>query len=177
MESLSAPPIGLPLGVMPILVVAGFKAFGRTVSVRVDGVYAQDLLGFDASRLFLDPGRVAIEVHPAEDEISNYLSEVAYIFNHRRPGDLDEKMRAAVDAIVVWRQTVSEGVKRSGRHTDERRLLLRLLAEAVDFPKLILEQFPAALGRRNGGKNVYRSTLRVLESTQRYRPSCGRLCP
>jgi len=106
--TLSAPPIGLPAGVLPLLVVSGFKAFGRAVSLRVDGVYPNDVLGFDASRMFLEPQRVEVEVHPSDEETSRYLSELAYIFSHRTPGPMDEAVRFAADALSAWRRSLSD---------------------------------------------------------------------
>jgi hypothetical protein len=164
-STLSAPPIGLPAGVLPLLVVSGFKAFGRAVSLRVDGAYPDDVLGFDASRMFLEPQRVDVEVHPSEEHTSRYLSELAYIFSHRTPGPLDESVRFAADALSAWRRSLSDGVRRSRRHTDDGRKLLSLMADIDDPPRLILSDLPDAFGSLHKGGRLA-STLRVVEKAR-----------
>ncbi|WP_159717311.1 hypothetical protein [Geminicoccus flavidas] len=165
-SALSAPPIGLPAGVLPLIVVAGFKAFGRAVSLRVDGTYSNDVLGFDASRMFLEPRNVEVEVHLSDEETMRYLAELAYVFSHRRPGQLDEAVRFAVDALTSWRLTVSEGVRRSRRHTDDGRKLLNLMADSSDPAGLILEVLPNTFGARLPKRGRFESTLRMLEKAR-----------
>lgn len=164
-STLSAPPIGLPAGVLPLLVVSGFKAFGRAASLRVDGAYPSDVLGFDASRMFLEPQRVEVEVHPSDEETRRYLSELAYIFSHRTPGPIDEAVRFAADALFAWRRSLSDGVRRSRRHTDDGRKLLSLLADIDDPPRLILSALPEAFGSLHKGGRLA-STLRVAEKAR-----------
>ncbi|BBF94350.1 hypothetical protein [Blastochloris tepida] len=165
-NGLAMPPIGLPTGVLPVIVVAGFKAFARAVTLRVGGVYPGDLLGFDASRMFLDPQSVEVEVHPSDEATMNYLSELAYIFAHRRPGPLDEAVRFAVDALTSWRHTVSEGIRRSRRHTDDGRKLLNLLADGDDPARLLFDTLPETFGARTPRLSLYGSTLRILETAR-----------
>jgi hypothetical protein len=165
-SALSAPPIGLPAGVLPLLVVAGFKAFGRAVSLQVDGAYPSDVLGFDASRMFLEPRNVQVEVHLSDEETMRYLAEFAYIFSHHRPGELDEAVRFAVDAVASWRLTVSEGIRRSRRHTDDGRKLLNLIADSGDPAGLVLNVLPNAFGARLSRLGRFESTLRMLEKAR-----------
>ena len=164
---LSAAPIGLPGGVVPVLVVAGFKAFARAASLRTDGVHITDLLGFEASRLFLEPKRTTVEVHADDDEALNYLSEMAYIFSHRRPGDMDERVSFVAEALAAWRATLSDGVKRSNRHTDDSRQFLRLLSQSEDFPQTLLQILPDAFGARHLRGGRFASTLKVVEKARK----------
>jgi hypothetical protein len=165
-ERLSAPEIGMPRGVIPIFVVAGLKAFGRTVSLRTDGAYVSDLLGFAASRMFLEPANTAVEVHLSDPDTLNYLADFSYIFSHKRPAALDEYVRFAAEAIATWRASLSDGVKRSRRHTDDGRKLLQTIAEAQDAPKLLLEDLPTAWGPRNKGMKPLPSTLKLAEKAR-----------
>jgi hypothetical protein len=165
-STLVSPPIGLPAGILPLLVVAGFKAFGRAVSLRVDGVYQNDVLGFSASRMFLEPQNVEVEVHPSDEQTCRYLAELTYVFGHRRPGELDEAVRFAVDALLSWRLAISEGIRRSRRHTDDGRKLLSLIADNGDPPTLILEVLPSTFGARLPRLGCFESTLRVLEKAR-----------
>jgi hypothetical protein len=163
---LSSPPYGVPAGVLPLLVVSGYKAFGRAVSLYVDADYPADLLGFDAARLFLEPQRVKFNVYPSDDKTLGYLSEVAYIFAHCNPGPMDEAVRFAVDAIKAWRRTISDGVRRSRRHTDDGRKLLNLLAEHVNPDFLLMSELPNVFGARQSNLGRFGSTLRTLEKAR-----------
>jgi hypothetical protein len=163
---LSSPPYGVPAGVLPLLVVSGYKAFGRAVSLYVDAEYPADLLGFDAARLFLEPQRVHFDVHASDAQTLGYLSEVAYVFAHRRPGPIDEAVRFAVDAINAWRLTISDGVRRSRRHTDDGRKLLNLLSEQVNPALLVTEELPNVFGARLPNLGRFGSTLKTLEKAR-----------
>ncbi len=164
---LSAPPIGLPDGVIPVLVVAGFKAFARAVSLRTDGAYIADLLGFEASRLFLEPSKTTVEVHTADREILNYLSELAYVFSHRHPAEMDERVSFVVEALFAWRATLSDGVKRSNRHTDDSRRFLRLISQTEDLPHTLVHELLEAFGARHPRAGRLASTLRAVEKARK----------
>lgn len=160
---LSAPPTGLPAGIIPILVVAGFKAFARVASLRTEGTYVADLLGFEASRLFLEPAKTTIEVHADDEATLSYLSELAYVFSHRRPAAMEEQVSFAAGALAAWRATLSDGVKRSRRHTDDSRFFLRLLSQAGDMPQVLLHGLPEAFGARHPRAGRFGSTLKAVE--------------
>lgn len=164
--SLSAPPIGLPAGVIPILVVAGFKAFASAASLRTDGAYVADLLGFEASRLFLEPARTTVEVHANDEATLSYLSELAYVFSHRRPAVMEERVSFAVGALAAWRATLSDGVKRSQRHTDDSRFFLRLLSQAENMPRMLVHGLPEAFGARHLRSGRFGSTLKAIETAR-----------
>lgn len=163
---LSAPPIGLPGGVVPVLVIAGFKAFARAASLRTDGRYVADLLGFEASRLFLDPAKTTVKIHAEDEATLNYLAELAYIFSHRRPAAMDERVSFVAEALAAWSATLSDGVKRSRRHTDDSRLFLRLLSQAEDMPQAITHDLPEAFGTRHLRAGRYGSTLKAIEKAR-----------
>lgn len=163
---LRSPPFGIPAGVLPILVVAAMKAFGRAVSLRTDGAYVPDLLGFAASRMFLEPSKTQIEVHSTDPEHLHYLAEVAYVFSHKRPGPMQELVAFAAASLAGWRASLSDGVRRSRRHTDDGRKLLRLVAEAEDVPRLLLRELPAAFGKFERG-GIYPATIRILEKARK----------
>lgn len=163
---LAAPPIGLPGGVVPVLIVAGYKAFARAVSLRTGGVHVADLLGFEASRLFLVPEKTAVEVHSDDDATLSYLAELAYIFSHRRPGAMEERVSFAAGALAAWRATLSDGVKRSRRHTDDSRFFLRLLFQAEDMPQVLVHGLPEAFGDRDKSAGHFGSTLKQVETAR-----------
>lgn len=145
-DLISGPPYGLPAGVIPTLVMAGYKAFGRAVTIRTDGVFVADVLGFASTKMFLEPERHEIEVHPADARTLRYLEGVAVLFGQPMPGPHDERLRCAANAIMSWRSGIADGALRSRRMPDAARRFLRAVAEAPDPAVLILETIPADLG-------------------------------
>jgi hypothetical protein len=162
---LSAPPIGLPDGVVPIIVLAGYKAFGRAVTIRTDGRFVSDVLGFDSTRMFLEPDRHEIEVHANDAASLNYLADIADVFAHRRPGLHDEYVRFANDALRGWRSGIAEGATKSKRLTDDARIFLRALAEGREPADLLFAFLPGML---SGRKDAARcdTTIKALEKAR-----------
>ena len=141
-------PSGMPLGVMPVVVMAGYRAFARTVSVRTDGEYVPDLLGFNSSNMFVEPNRHTVTVYETSEDTVSYLAEIAYVFAHHRPRveTNEEYVRFASDALEVWKATVPAGAWRSKFLSETARMLFRLLTSARDPGDLFLLDLPRAFG-------------------------------
>lgn len=162
---LTSPPIGLPDGVVPIIVLAGYKAFGRAVTIRTDGRYVPDILGFGSTRMFLEPDRHDIEVHTDDKDRLKYLSDVADVFAHRRPGPHDEYVRFANDALRGWRSGIAEGATKSKRLTDDARIFLRALGEGREPAELLFDFLPGVMSSRKDA-TLYASTIKSLEKAR-----------
>ncbi len=145
---LRGPPIGLPSGVLPVLVMAAYRAFARAVCVRADGKYVPVLLGFSASSMFVEPQRHAVAVYKFDEATSSYLAEIAYVFAHVRPRDpwSEENVRFAWDALNVWKATVPAGAWRTTHLSKDARTLLQLINGATDPGELFLKDLPNTLG-------------------------------
>jgi hypothetical protein len=143
---LGAPPIGMPAGIIPILVMAGYRTFARVVSLRTDGEYVRDILGFGANRMFSEPDRHTVEVHECSDATIHYLSELAYVFTHRRPAPDDEVLRFTADAFARWQAALPEGARRSLRLSHRAREFLREAVPQTDPARLFLRTLPKMLG-------------------------------
>jgi len=161
--TLTTRPIGMPSGVVPLIVMAGYRAFGRAVSLWTDGVYVPDVLGFDSTRMFAEPHRHEVEVHTGKEQEIAYLEEVCFLFSHERPGPHDERVRAAYDAIRSWRSGIAEGAMRSRRLTDDARIFVRLVNDVESPPDFLLNKLPMLLGGKAKGDNRLRITLQSLE--------------
>ncbi|QEL21919.1 hypothetical protein FQV39_04485 [Bosea sp. F3-2] len=165
-EVLSAPPYGLPSGVLPLIVLAGYRAFGRAVSLWTDGNYVADVLGFEPVRMFVEPERHMVEVHTDDPIVLDYLAEVSDIFLHKRPGPHDEMVRFARDALRAWRSSIADGATRSKRMTDDARQFLRAFNEATDPATFLVDTLPNRLGDFSKGAKRYSNTLRALEKAR-----------
>lgn len=164
---LSDAPVGLAAGVLPLLVLAGYKAFAKAVSIRTDGVFVRDILGFASTLMFQEPDRHEIEVHASRGIAMKYLDDFSYVFVYERPGRFDEKVIHANMAIEKWLSTVAEGARRSRRMPATARNLLRAVSEARDPATLILDTLPALLGGvSKDRKDRLDETLRQVEAAR-----------
>lgn len=143
---LSAPPYGIAAGLMPILVMAGFKAYAKAAAVRVSGIAARDLLGFDSAKLFENPSDVEIEVYPGSQAVLRYLDDFARVFDHEAAGEFEEKTMFAVAAFDKWLSSVADGIKRSRRLSDEARAMLRAAQQAGDGAHFVMRTLPDLFG-------------------------------
>jgi hypothetical protein len=145
--TLSAPPMGAPAGVIPLIVMAGYQAFARCISLRSDGAYVADVLGFDANRMFTEPERHEVQVYKADDATLLYLYELADVFAHAKNDEEVEALRFAHDAFSRWRAGLPDGARRSYRLSSGAQMLMRGAAEASDPANLFLRVLPELFGR------------------------------
>ena len=153
-ERLVGPPIGLPAGVLPVLVMAGYCAFARNVSLRSDGNYVPDILGFDASRMFAEPQRHEVEVHDPSPTTLRYLSELAYVFTHERSASGEEALRFAHDAFGKWRASLPEGARRSRRLSEKAKALMHALIDIGQPADFFLRVLPHIFDGERGDLRV-----------------------
>lgn len=163
-EILARPRIGVPAGVMPILVMAGYRSFARNVSLRLNGEYVPDILGFDANRMFGEPEHYEIEVHESDEHTLCYLSELAYVFTHEHPGPSDEMLRFAYDAFGRWRLSLPDGARRSRRLSEGAKKLMGAVLDAGEPADFFLQRLPETFGV---GLGDYPAVLRAVESARR----------
>ena len=162
---LTSRPIGLPLGVVPVLVMAGYRAFARAVSLHTDGSYVPDVLGFEASNMFIEPHRHSVTVYECSNSLVGYLQEIAYVFTHKRPQPDQELIRFACDALAHWKASLPEAARRSSYLSKDALRFLRLINEASDPPALILFDLPKNFGY-SGSNDSYGTTLTIIEKVR-----------
>ena len=157
-SALAGPPIGTPAGLVPVIVMAGYQAFARCVSLRSDGVYVPDILGFDANRMFAEPERHTIEIHDVGDRTIGYLDAMAAVFAHAiREGE--EALRFAHDAFLRWRSSLPDGARRSRRLSPDAQALIRAATEASDPAAFFLRTLPAAFSKGSGDLDAVVATV------------------
>ena len=159
-NELRSAPIGLPDGVIPILVMAGYRAFARVVSIRTDGEYVPDVLGFESSNMFADPRRHSITVYDADKKTKGYLREIARVFSGHLPRSNDELLRSARDALVQWMENVPRSAWHSIRLGQEGRDLLHDIGRESDLPRLLLEALPRRFG--SSTDDEYGATIKAV---------------
>ena len=159
-DDLRNAPIGLPDGVIPILVMAGYQAFARIVSMRTDGEYVPDILGFESCNMFSEPQRHSVTVHVANAEIKRYLGDLARVFSGNAPKPNDELLRSARDALVQWTENVPGSAWHSTRLGQDGRDLLYEIGREADLPRLLLESLPERF--ESGDPDRFGATIKAI---------------
>ena len=159
-DELRNAPIGLPDGVIPILVMAGYRAFARIVSMRTDGEYVPDILGFEACNMFVEPGRHSVTVHEANEGTHRYLADLIRVFCGNAPRHHDELLRSASDALAEWKEGVPLAAWGSSRLGQEGRDLLYEISRSEDLPDLLLKSLPRKFGERSADR--YGATINAI---------------
>lgn len=159
-DGLRNAPIGLPDGVIPIMVMAGYRAFARIVSLRTDGEYVPDILGFESRNMFAEPSRHSVTVHEADKATERYLGDLTRVFCGNDPRTHEERLRRACDALSAWKEKVPPVGWRSTRLGQEGRDLLYEIGRAEDLPNLLLSSLPQRFG--NGDVDPYAATIRAI---------------
>lgn len=139
-------PIGLPDAVMPLLIAAGYRQFGRTVAIYRDGVYEPDLLGFQFDNMVLHPEGITVRVIDPTPQRKEYLRELCYAFSHETPAEGAELFRSIHDAVTLWRATIPESAKRTQKLDEAARRLLNAVTFENDPIELALSKLPAVFG-------------------------------
>ena len=148
-DELGASPIGLAAGVMPVIVMASYKAFGSCVSIYYNNEYVPDILGFEAVQMFNNPEEVKIKVIGNNEKVLKFLSDIAYVFDQRRPKKYDEHIQFAYASLMSWYESVGDGAKRSKHLQISDKKLLRAIYEIDDPTEFLLEILPVMFENKN----------------------------
>ena len=80
-EELIAPPLGLCVGLLPILFTAGLKAFPSALSLTRNGSYVNDILPSEIEQLCREPDLYKLEVLELDSKRLAYLQGFYENFN------------------------------------------------------------------------------------------------
>ncbi|QUS37107.1 hypothetical protein [Falsirhodobacter algicola] len=150
-DRLTAPPIGLREGVLPLLLTAGMVAFGRALALRevVDGRarYVDDVQPSLIEKMCEEPKRFELEVPALTRSQSRNLEKMIRCL----VGDLDPQepdlLRGFYDALLEWRgglPPTALSTRGLGENADLLQPLLRKKAfDPVDF---LFRELPRVLG-------------------------------
>lgn len=150
-DRLTAPPIGLREGVLPLLLTAGMIAFGRALALRelVDGRarYVDDIQPSLIEKICEEPKRFELEVPALTSGQSSNLKKMIRCL----VGDLDPQepdlLRGLYDAILEWRSGLPPTAltaKGLGENADLLQPLLR--KKSLDPLNLLFRELPQVLG-------------------------------
>lgn len=150
-DRLTAPPIGLREGVLPLLLTGGMIAFGRALALRelVDGRarYVDDIQPSLIEKMCEEPKRFELEVPTLTSGQSSNLKKMIRCL----VGDLDPQepdlLRGFYDALLEWRSGLPPtalSTKGLGENADLLQPLLR--KKSFDPVNLLFRELPQVLG-------------------------------
>ena len=150
-ERLCAPPIGLREGLLPLLIAAGLRTFGRGIAIRefVDGRrrYVDDIQPSLIERLCESPSRFDLEVFPFTTHQTRNLElmvrEVACELDPHEP----DLVRAFYDGLLEWRNSLPPSALTAHGLGEAAELLQPLLRRrSFDPLNFLVREYQRALG-------------------------------
>lgn len=163
---LRSPPFGVREGLVPILVGAGMKAFGRAVALRKEGKWVKDILASEIEEMCSHPHAFEVEIYDLSSGLGDYLRSVAAEFG--RPsaasGDL---LRGAADALESWRAQLPDNAFTSPHQDQIVREFQLALAPGHDPSEVLLKGLPTVAKVRGPGPETLmaiRKCRKALES-------------
>lgn len=145
-DDLRGSPTGVPAAVLPLLIAAGYRQFAFRVALYRDGVYVDDLMGFQFDQMVMHPEGLTLQVVDGDLRLSEYLRELCYAFQHEYPAANDELIRRTYDAIDAWRRTAPDAARRTQKLDETARRLLVAVTATPDPLELLLRTIPKVFG-------------------------------
>jgi hypothetical protein len=169
---LTAPPIGLREGVLPILLAAGMIAFGKALALRetIDAAarYVDDIQPSLIEKMCEEPHRFTLEVRALSAEQSRHLAAMIGMLASGLDPREPDLLRALYDAVLEWRS----GLPASAlvvRGLGEAASLLQPLLRRRHFDpgNFLFDELPRVLGHGvlvAATAEVFAEAVRQIES-------------
>ena len=170
-DRLTAPPVGLREGVLPLLLTAGMVAFGRALALRefVDGRarYVDDIQPSLIEKMCEEPQRFELEVPALTRGQSRNLEKMIRCL----VGDLDPQepdlLRGLYDALLEWRSGLPPtALSTRGLGEDADILQPFLRKKTFDPMVFVFRELPRALGEpalNAATVDVFAAAVRQIE--------------
>ena len=144
-ERLTAPPIGLKEGPIPVLVVAAILAHGGGVALYENGTFISRLDPPVIERLIRNPGLFAVKSHAISGVRAKIVSNLAEALR-AKPLSRNATIIDVVGRLVGRARALPEHTHRT-RQLDRTTISTRTaLFEATEPDRLLFETLPTALG-------------------------------
>ena len=147
LRELRSPPFGLREGVLPVLIGAGLRAFGRCVAIREDESYVGDVVPSTIEDLCAHPERFEVEVRAPDEEAWECLDAVRRGFGVRQDEHERDRVRACFDAIRGWQAALPKAALSTRDLSADGLALQRALKTEHDPIDLLFRALPAFAGR------------------------------
>lgn len=145
-DKLMEPPFGIRAGLLPILFVAGLKAFPSVYSLRYKGSYVSDILPSDIEQLCREPEQYEFIVLDIDQTKRDYLNAVLELFGTQsRSATGNDLIRACYDALENWKMGLPAGALSTRYLAQKTRRFQAILRHSSDPVQLLFERIPSAL--------------------------------
>jgi len=143
--TLSAPPIGLRAGVIPVLLASAFRAFPSTVSLRRQGLYVEDVLPSTIEDICKTPSAYTLEVFRLSQKESTYVATLLKVFKDCDPAVTEpkEQIRRAFDCLQAWLAELPEVCRNTKKVSAIASTFRTAVAQTRDPTQFISEDLPA----------------------------------
>lgn len=167
LDHLTAPPVGLREGVLPLMVAAGLQAFARSTALRETTDrrrYVDDITATVVERICESPSRFDVEVvafgKAQTRRLEKLVCEVAGAIDPHEP----DLVRAFYDGVIQWKSGLPPSVWAAGGAGPRTAEVQRLLGRRdLDPLRFITRDLPRALD----GRPLSAECLRVFQSAAR----------
>jgi hypothetical protein len=185
-DSLLSPPIGLRMGIVPILLAAALRAFPSAISLMHKGVYLNDILPSDIENICKSPKEYEILVLDIDEPKLKLLRGIYKHLSKIAKYEIEENdlVRHCFDALEAWRHQLPPAAFTTGRlskETDSFRATIvrvhdpvqlfftelpRALSVSVDRTKQLLDGFKRCIDELENVAQTYtEQAIRIVESS------------
>ena len=146
-SSLISPPVGLRMGVLPILLAASLRAFPSAISLMHKGVYLNDVLPSDIENICKLPKEYEILVLDIDEPKLKLLRGVHRHFSKNAKYEIEENdlVRHCFDALEAWRHQLPPAAFTTGRLSKQTDAFRSTIVRVHDPVQLFFIELPRAL--------------------------------
>jgi hypothetical protein len=146
-DSLLSPPIGLRIGVIPILLAASLRAFPSAISLMHKGVYLNDILPSDIESICKFPKEYEILVLDIDEPKLKLLRGVYRNLSKVAKYEIEENdlVRHCFDALEAWKHQLPPAAFTTGRLSKQTDAFRSTIVRVHDPVQLFFIEIPKAL--------------------------------
>jgi hypothetical protein len=146
-DSLLSPPIGIRMGVIPILLAASLRAFPSAISLKNKGVYLNDILPSDIESICRSPQDYELLVLDIDDSKLRILRGVYKLLSKAAKYEIEENdlVRHCFDGLEAWRHQLPPAAFTTGRLSAQADAFRATIVRVNDPVQLFFSELPAAL--------------------------------
>lgn len=146
-DSLLSPPVGLRMGVLPILLAASLRAFPSAISLMHRGVYLNDVLPSDIENICKSPKEYEILVLDIDETKLKLLRGVYKHLSRIAKYEIEENdlVRHCFDALEAWKHQLPPAAFTTGRLSKQADAFRTTIVRVHDPVQLFFTELPRAL--------------------------------
>jgi hypothetical protein len=147
LDTLLLPPIGLRIGVIPILLAAALRAFPSAISLMHKGAYLNDILPSDIEDICKNPRDYDILVLDIDDSKQKFLRGLYKHLSKVTKYEIEENdlIRHCFDALEAWKHQLPPAAFTTGRLSKAGDAFRQVIVKVNDPIQLFFTELPRVL--------------------------------